>query len=62
MVIATQGPTLLRVNDVCRMLGLSRASVYRLVDAGELAIVTIGPGTKSRRITAQSVYAYVAKL
>jgi excisionase family DNA binding protein len=32
---------LLKVPELCSILGLSRASVYRLIDAGELPVVRI---------------------
>jgi len=62
MVMASPAPALMRIRDVQRVLAISRAGVYRLIDRGELRSVVIGPGARSRRIEAQSVYDYIAAL
>ena len=50
---------LLRIDEVCAQLSLSRASVYRLVGAGLLPSVTLG---RSRRIVQADLDDFVAAL
>jgi len=50
---------LLRIDEVCAQLSLSRASVYRLVGAGLLPSVTLG---RSRRIVQADLDDFVADL
>jgi excisionase family DNA binding protein len=50
---------LLRPEEAAEMLGVSRASVYRLLENGVLAGVRIGA---SRRIAVTEVEAFVARL
>lgn len=47
------------INDSAAMLGISRTTIYKLLDDGELTSVKIG---KARRIPADSLAAYVQKL
>ncbi|CAB3719885.1 hypothetical protein LMG22037_04671 [Paraburkholderia phenoliruptrix] len=51
-------PRLYRISDVMTMLNISRATVYRLVDAGRLTKMSLGHRTS--RITAESVDALLA--
>ena len=52
-------PQLLRINDVCDQLRMSRSSVYREIEAGKLKAFKIG---KSLRINAEEVSRYVTNL
>lgn len=54
---------LLSIPEVVDQLSAgSRATVYRLIHAGELDRVDIGTGTRPRtRVTAESVAAYIAR-
>lgn len=45
----------LRIPEVCQLLGLSRATVYRLIDCGELRPI---PGRTPLRITRAEVARY----
>ncbi|CAD6548847.1 hypothetical protein LMG28727_04899 [Paraburkholderia kirstenboschensis] len=51
-------PRLYRITDVMTLLNVSRATVYRLVDAGRLTKISLGYRTS--RITAESVDALLA--
>lgn len=44
------------VVEACRLLSLSRAFVYRLIESGELESITIG---RARRITSAQLDAFV---
>lgn len=46
---AAPDAVLVSVADVCRLLTLSRASVWRLMDRGELPFVRIGGARRIRR-------------
>jgi excisionase family DNA binding protein len=50
---------LLTVNEAAEALGISRAMVYRLINAGELHTVKIG---KARRISVEELQKYVERL
>jgi excisionase family DNA binding protein len=47
------------INDSAATIGVSRSTIYKLLDDGELTSVKIG---KTRRIPADSLTAYVDKL
>jgi excisionase family DNA binding protein len=49
---------LLDLSTAAATLAVSRSTLYRLLDAGELPSVTVG---RSRRITRASLVAYVAE-
>jgi excisionase family DNA binding protein len=53
------GRLLLRPEEVARVLGVGRTTVFELIRAGELRSVKIG---KSRRISTEAVREYVAGL
>lgn len=40
---ASKAPLFHRINPTLERLGISRTTLYRLVDAGELDLVKIGP-------------------
>lgn len=48
---------LLRVNECCRFLGISRSLVYELMDAGKIPFVKIG---RSRRVPRQALKEFAA--
>ncbi|WP_409076943.1 helix-turn-helix transcriptional regulator [Paraburkholderia sp. FT54] len=50
---------LYRITDVMRLLSVSRATVYRLVDAGKLTKIKIG--RRASRVTAESIDALLAQ-
>jgi excisionase family DNA binding protein len=52
-------PQLLRVNEVCTRLALSRSSVYREIESGRLPAVKRG---KSIRITETALADFIASL
>lgn len=61
---ATEGQTLHKIPEAAARLGVSRATVYRLIAAGELSTVTvktertkIGPG--SARVPSSAIDAYI---
>jgi len=49
---------LLRIPEVCEVLGLSRAAVYTLLQRGELRAVKIGT---ARRIPTSAIDEFVAR-
>lgn len=49
-----------RINEVVRMLSVSRATVYRLVKAGQLKLVKIG--TSASGITAESLEQHLRRI
>ncbi|KWO06045.1 transcriptional regulator [Burkholderia cepacia] len=51
-------PKLYRISDVMVQLSVSRATIYRMVDAGKLRLVKIGK--HGSRITAESIEAVLA--
>ena len=51
------GSLLLKVSEAAAALRISRASIYRLFDAGELAWVQIGA---SRRVTSAEIHRFIA--
>ena len=51
--------TLYSINEVCSQLSLSRASLYRLINRGEIEAVKKGRNT---RISGQSLEEYIHKL
>jgi len=52
----TDPVVLLTVDEVCHRLQLSRPSVYRLINSGELSSFTIG---RARRIPVEAVSAFI---
>ena len=56
---ASPTPLLVPIVEAGRMLGVSRTSVYALIDAGRLPVVKIG---RSARIPHESIVALVAEL
>jgi excisionase family DNA binding protein len=52
--MSTSTTLLFRISDVMEMLSVSRVTVYRMIQRGDLKSVKIGSAT---RITAESVYA-----
>ena len=38
-------PSLLRINDACRVIGLGRSKLYQLIATGEIEAVKIGTRT-----------------
>ncbi len=51
------GSLLLKVSEAAAALRISRSSIYRLFDAGELAWVQIGA---SRRVTSAEIHRFIA--
>ena len=51
------GSLLLTVSEAAAALRISRSSIYRLFDAGELAWVQIGA---SRRVTSAEIHRFIA--
>jgi len=49
---------LLKIEEAARRLSMSRASVYKLMDQGELAYVKLG---RASRIAPESIQALIAK-
>lgn len=52
-------PFLFRINEVAKILGLSRSSVNRLLRSGRLQSVSIG---RSRRITQANLVRFIEEL
>jgi len=59
MTINNQEPLLLRVSEVGARLGMSRSTIYREIENGNLRAFKIG---KSVRISADEVIRYVERL
>ena len=64
---ATEGQSLLKVPEAAARLGLSRATVYRLIAAGQLDYVTVRTERTVKsagrtRIPSGAVDAYIARL
>ncbi len=55
--MATAYPIVYRINVAMAHLGISRTQIYRLVNAGKLDLVKLGP--KSSGITSASVQRFV---
>jgi excisionase family DNA binding protein len=53
-------PMLLRVSEVCSMLGMSRSSIYREIKSGNLKAFKVTP--KSVRISQDEINRYVSNL
>lgn len=51
------GSLLLKVSEAAAALRISRSSIYRLFEAGELAWVQIGA---SRRVTSAEIHRFIA--
>ena len=51
-------PKLYRISEVMAQLGISRATVYRMVAAGKLRLVKVGQ--TGSRITAESIDALIS--
>jgi excisionase family DNA binding protein len=51
------GTLLLKVSEAAAALRISRSSIYRLFEAGELAWVQIGA---SRRVTSAEIHRFIA--
>ena len=57
---STSHPALIyRVRAVCEKLGVSRATIYRMVSAGNLKLVKISK--RSSGITAESLYKHISE-
>ena len=52
-------PVLYTVDDVCRLMQLSRPTVYSLINSGQLASFKIG---SNRRVPSSSIDNYVASM
>jgi excisionase family DNA binding protein len=50
-----EAPLLYSPDGAARLLGLSRATIYRMIAAGELATVHAGMKSKALRITRTSI-------
>lgn len=48
-----------RINKAVEQLGVSRATIYRLVKAGDLELVKLG--ARAAGVTGESLHAYVEK-
>jgi excisionase family DNA binding protein len=55
----TQPRRLLVVDDVCKVLSLSRSKVYQLIDSGRLRSVLID---RSRRVPVEAIDEFIAGL
>lgn len=53
-------PMLLRVSQVCSMLGMSRSSIYREIKCGNLKAFKVTP--KSVRVSQEEVNRYISNL
>jgi len=52
-------PLLLHVTEAAELLGISRATMYREIEAGRIKTVRIG---RARRVPLRALEAYVAEL
>lgn len=50
-------PLLLRITEVCALLGISRSAVYREIEAGRLRAIVINK--RSKRVPRDEVARYV---
>jgi excisionase family DNA binding protein len=48
--LSDQEPLLLRIDDAAQRLSISRATMYRLIQRGEMPIVRIGSAVRVRAI------------
>lgn len=53
-------PMLLRVSEVCSMLGMSRSSIYREIKNGNLKAYKVTP--KSVRVSQEEINRYISNL
>ncbi len=53
--------TCLKVADLVRELGLGKASIYKLLQSGELRSVRVGPKRDRYRVTTEDVKDYLEK-
>ena len=60
MTEATAKPGLLTVSEASRRMSVSKSTVYREIDAGELRAYRIGPGKGSVRIPEDAILEYLA--
>ena len=51
-------PRLLRINEVCVLLGISRSAVYREIEAKRIRAV--GIGKRSKRVSKEEIERYIA--
>lgn len=58
-MVINRMPQLLRVIDICRLLRISRASLYRKVDSGEF-VRPIYLGTRMPRWDSDQLHAWIA--
>jgi len=58
-------PPLVKVNSVAQLLSVSRASVHRLIESGDLEASEVNPSMKMqrrhRRVTRESLLAFYKK-
>jgi excisionase family DNA binding protein len=52
-------PILLRIGEVCSMLGMSKSTIYREIQSGNLRALKIG---KSIRVSQEEVNRYVESI
>jgi excisionase family DNA binding protein len=57
----TSGDAKLTVTQVCALVGLSKTSVLREIEAGEFEAYRVGPKGVSIRVKKASVDAYLAR-
>jgi predicted DNA-binding transcriptional regulator AlpA len=58
-MVTDNTPQLLRVSDICRLLKISRASLYRKLDSGEF-VRPIYLGTRMPRWDSSQLCAWIA--
>lgn len=55
------GPLLLKVDEAARLLGVTQSKILKLVDAGVLPAVKMGPGSRSGvRIPVESLHDWIS--
>jgi|LakMenEpi03Aug12_release.lakeMendotaPanAssembly.Ray.scaffolds.fasta_scaffold4460839_1 excisionase family DNA binding protein len=52
-------PRLLRISEVCVLLGISRSAVYREIEAKRIRAV--GIGKRSKRVSREEIERYITK-
>lgn len=57
-----EGTRLYRVKDIAEMWSVSAATVYRLVESGQLPALRFGTGKGALRVPGAAVNAYVAAI
>lgn len=57
-----EGTRLYRVKDIAERWSVHPATVYRLVESGELPALRFGKGKGTLRISGEAINAYVAKV